>query len=77
MLQDLAASTLPLAMIQGLLEEAAEQGQKEQAQQERSAIAHHALKDHDQRLLNLLTIELHHVELERQWQALAKTTWLS
>ncbi|ASC69480.1 Nuclease SbcCD subunit C [Halomicronema hongdechloris C2206] len=52
-LQDLAASTLPLALVQDLLTEAAQQGQHEQAQH-KAAIAHDALTEHDQRLLEVL-----------------------
>ncbi|MEO0986205.1 MAG: DNA sulfur modification protein DndD [Cyanobacteria bacterium J06639_14] len=52
-LQDLAASTLPLALIQPLLTDAAKQGQLEQAQQ-KAAIAQTALTEHDQRLLEVL-----------------------
>lgn len=53
-LHDLAASVLPLAMIQGLLIDGAAQGQREQAQQ-KAAIAREALVNHDQRLLDLLS----------------------
>ncbi|NER81115.1 MAG: DNA sulfur modification protein DndD, partial [Leptolyngbya sp. SIO1D8] len=52
-LQDLAASTLPLALIQPLLTDAAKQSQLEQAQQ-KAAIAQAALTQHDQRLLEIL-----------------------
>ncbi|MBE9158209.1 DNA sulfur modification protein DndD [Nodosilinea sp. LEGE 06152] len=53
-LHDLAASVLPLAMIQGLLIDGAAQGQREQDQQ-KAAIAREALVNHDQRLLDLLS----------------------
>jgi len=53
-LQDLAASALPLALVQDLLTEAAQQGQHEQAQQ-KAAIARDALAEHDQRLLEVLS----------------------
>ncbi|RZM79138.1 DNA sulfur modification protein DndD [Leptolyngbya iicbica] len=52
-LQDLTASALPLALVQDLLTQAAQQGQHEQAQQQ-AAIARDALTDHDQRLLEVL-----------------------
>ncbi|WP_008318081.1 DNA sulfur modification protein DndD [Leptolyngbya sp. PCC 6406] len=52
-LQDLAASTLPLALVQDLLTQAAEQGQHEQAQQ-KAVIARDALTERDQRLLAVL-----------------------
>ncbi len=53
-LHDLAASVLPLAMVQGLLTAGAAQGQQEQDQQ-KAAIAREALVNHDQRLLDLLS----------------------
>lgn len=53
-LHDLAASVLPLAMVQDLLIAGAAQGQWEQAQQ-KAAIAREALVNHDQRLLDLLS----------------------
>ena len=53
-LQDLTASTLPLALVQDLLTQAAQQGQHEQAQQQ-AAIARDALTEHDQRLLEVLS----------------------
>lgn len=53
-LQDLAASTLPLALVQDLLKAGLAQGQREQAQQ-KAAIAREALAQHDQRLLDLLS----------------------
>ncbi|MBE9139755.1 DNA sulfur modification protein DndD [Nodosilinea sp. LEGE 07088] len=53
-LHDLAASVLPLAMIQDLLMDGATQGQREQDQQ-KAAIAREALLNHDQRLLDLLS----------------------
>lgn len=53
-LRDLAASTLPLALVQPLLKNAAQQGQYEQAQQQ-AAIAQTLLTQHDQRLLDLLS----------------------
>jgi DNA sulfur modification protein DndD len=52
-LHDLAASVLPLAMVQRLLVDGAAQGKREQAQQ-KAEIAHEALVNHDQRLLDLL-----------------------
>jgi len=52
-LHDLAASALPLAMVQNLLVAGSAQGQQEQAQQ-KAEIAREALLDHDQRLLDLL-----------------------
>ena len=52
-LQDLTASTLPLALVQDWLDAAAQQGQLEQMQQ-KAAIARDALTDHDQRLLAML-----------------------
>lgn len=52
-LHDLAASALPLAMVQNLLVAGAAQGQREQAQQ-KAEIAREALLNHDQRLLDLL-----------------------
>lgn len=52
-LQNLAASTLPLTLIQNLLTDAAHQAHHEQEQQ-KAAIAHDALTEHDQRLLEIL-----------------------
>ncbi len=52
-LKDLAASTLPLALVQNLLTQAAQQGQHEQTQQ-KAAIARDVLTEHDQRLLEVL-----------------------
>lgn len=52
-LQDLTASTLPLALVQDWLDAAAQQGQLEQMQQ-KAEIARDALTDHDQRLLAIL-----------------------
>lgn len=61
-LRDLAASTLPLAMVQPLLDTAAAQGQQEQNQQ-KAAIARDLVLDHDQRLLDLLNqLKLHHTQ---------------
>ena len=52
-LQDLTASTLPLALIQDLLTDANQQGQLEQ-EQRKAAITRDALTEHDQRLLEVL-----------------------
>lgn len=86
-LHDLAASALPLAMVQTLLKDGLAQGQQEQTQQ-KAAIAREALTERDQRLLDLLNqMKLGPTQrqkiktfIEQETQSLATTasgeTWL-